>query len=69
MKKVIAGILTAVSLILAALMTFFILSTPDLSAALSKAILPGAAALIAAYVSGKLFSAETALPAPAPSRA
>lgn len=63
MKKTIAILLTAVSLVCIGLMAAALIGTAALGAGLAKALLPIAGALVTAYAAGKLFAAE-ATPAP-----
>lgn len=67
MKKVLASILMAVSLVCIALMVYGMLGHGPVGEALQAAILPIAGALVTAFAAGKLFAADE--PAPAPSRA
>ena len=63
MKKTIAILLTAVSLVCIGLMATALIGTAALGAGITKALLPIAGALVTAYAAGKLFAAE-APPAP-----
>ena len=63
MKKTVAILLTAVSLVCIGLMAAALIGTAALGAGLAKALLPMAGALVTAYAAGKLFAAE-ATPAP-----
>lgn len=58
MKKTIAILLTAVSLVCIGLMATALIGTAALGAGITKALLPIAGALVTAYAAGKLFAAD-----------
>lgn len=65
MKKMLASILTLVSLACLVLMVYFMLSNAPLGAALKAAALPIAGALVTAFAAGKLFGTQAPILEPA----